>query len=225
VLGKLPKTGPKQFIGNDIVEGAVARKIDIKDISRAIPVLMGIDPAAGGGALTKVVTRTGPLMWPEIVTYDERDLMKLASYLAHLIVKNKPDVVFIDAIGIGKGVFDRLVQLGFSNVIACNSGNQSDTMDRKTYFNPRIEWWDRMKVWLKDGSIPDDNSLKGDLQGPEFYFDVQMRMMLESKPDMAKRGIPSPDTADALALTFAHPVPVKLQMFDGDGMTTEPDVT
>ncbi|SDE56468.1 hypothetical protein [Ruegeria marina] len=30
--------------------------------------------------------------------------------------------------------------------------------------------------------------------------------MLERKEDMKKRGIPSPDVADAFALTFAYPV-------------------
>lgn len=225
VLGKLPKTGPKQFIGSDLVEAAVARKTDPKHIPRSIPLLMGVDPAAGGEAMTKVIFRRGPLMLPNIVTYDERDTMRTASYLAQLIVTEKPDVVFIDSIGIGKGIFDRLMQLGFANVVPCNSGAQGDTMDRKTYYNPRIEWWDRMRTWLKDASIPDDQNLKGDLQGPEFYFDNQMRMMLESKEDMKIRGIPSPDTGDALALTFAHPVPVKLEMFgDADGMRTEPDV-
>jgi hypothetical protein len=41
---------------------------------------------------------------------------------------------------------------------------------------------------------------------------------------MQLRGVPSPDTADALALTFAHPVPVKMNMYQDDDMGTEPDV-
>jgi hypothetical protein len=224
VLGKLPKTGPKQFIGTDAVETAIANKIDAATVPRSIPLLMGIDVGGGGEGRTKVVLRRGPLMLDGILTYDERDMMTLASHLAHKIQDLQADVVFIDAIGIGRGVYDRLIQLGFANVVACYSGNQSDTVDKRVYYNPRIEWWARMKEWLKTGSIPDDIGLREELVAPEFYFDVQMRMLLESKADMQLRGVPSPDTADALALTFAHPVPVKMNMYQDDDMGTEPDV-
>lgn len=224
VRGMLPRTGPKQFIGGHLVDAARLRIIDPKTIPRSIPLLMGIDPAAGGGNLTKIVLRRGDFVQREILTFDERDLMKLASYIAHLIMTLRPDVCFIDAIGIGKGVYDRLVQLGYTNVVPCNSGAQEDTIDRRTYYNPRIEWWARLKEWLKTGSIPDDRDLVGDLVAPQFTFDVQMRMLLESKEDMKLRGIPSPDSADALALTFAHPVPVKLNMFDAEDAGVEPDI-
>lgn len=227
VRGMLPKAGPKQMIPGDLVERAVERykDFDPKTVPASIPKLMGIDPASGGGNLTKVVIRRGDYVDKDIRTYDERDTMKLASYLAHLIQTEKPDVVFIDAIGVGKGVYDRLVQLGYANVVPCNSGAQEDTIDRRTYYNPRIEWWARLKEWLKTGVLPDDRDLKGDLVAPEFLFDIQMRMMLESKEDMKLRGIPSPDSGDALALTFAHPVPVKLQMYaDAEDGGVEPEV-
>lgn len=226
VMGKLPKSGPKQFIPMDLVERAQARyaKFDPKVIPFSIPKIMGVDPAAGGGNLTKIVIRRGDYVEKDILTFDERDLMKLASHIAHLIQTLKPDVVFIDAIGIGKGVFDRLIQLGYANVIACNSGAQEDTIDRRTYYNPRIEWWARGKEWLKTGCIPPDRDLQGDLVAPQFLFDIQMRQLLESKDDMKLRGIPSPDTGDAFMLTFAHPVPVKLTMHQEEDSGVEPEV-
>jgi hypothetical protein len=42
------------------------------------------------------------------------------------------------------------------------------------------------------------------LTGPGFHINRQNRLVIESKQDMAKRGVASPDDADALALTFAH---------------------
>ena len=64
-----------------------------------------------------------------------------------------------------------------------------------------------MKDWLGNrGSIPHDEPLMDDLSAPSYKFDVSNRLQLESKDDMKSRGIPSPDTADALSLTFAHPV-------------------
>ena len=64
------------------------------------------------------------------------------------------------------------------------------------------------KAWLDDelgADIPDDDELHADLCGPTFQFKSEQRILIESKDDMAKRGLRSPDTADALLLTFAGP--------------------
>ncbi|MFH1090477.1 MAG: hypothetical protein V1742_02800 [Pseudomonadota bacterium] len=64
-----------------------------------------------------------------------------------------------------------------------------------------------MRDWLKDGgAVPDDRELKADLAGPEYGFDARNRIQLEKKEDIKKKGLASPDSADALALTFALPV-------------------
>ena len=61
------------------------------------------------------------------------------------------------------------------------------------------------------GAIPDDQRLELDLTGPGFRHNNRDQLVLESKEDMAKRGLASPDDGDALALTFARPVaPVTL---------------
>lgn len=67
-------------------------------------------------------------------------------------------------------------------------------------------WW-KMADWVKQGgSIPDDQELIGELPGPTYKFDATGRVQLEAKEDMKKRGLPSPNKADGLALTFAAPV-------------------
>jgi hypothetical protein len=75
------------------------------------------------------------------------------------------------------------------------------------YANKRAEMWGTMKDWLKEeGMIEDDQGLKDDLTGPEAFMNLRGRLQLESKDDMKKRGLPSPNKADALSLTFAYPV-------------------
>jgi hypothetical protein len=54
-------------------------------------------------------------------------------------------------------------------------------------------------------SIPDDNALHADLCSPGYRYDSQGRLLLESKQDIKRRGMPSPDSADAVALTFSEP--------------------
>jgi hypothetical protein len=63
-----------------------------------------------------------------------------------------------------------------------------------------------MREWLAVGGIPDEDELRADLTGVEYGFDADNAIVLERKEDMKKRGIASPDCADALALTFAAPV-------------------
>lgn len=79
--------------------------------------------------------------------------------------------------------------------------------DPKTYARLREEMWGRMKLWLMDGgTIPNDQGLIDDLTAPEYDILPGGQIKLESKKDMKKRGMPSPDSADALALTFAYKV-------------------
>ncbi len=75
--------------------------------------------------------------------------------------------------------------------------------------NRRAEMWKRSKTWLDEpggADIPDVDSLQADACGPGYYYDVNQRLLLESKEKMRARGLRSPDEWDAIALTFAEPV-------------------
>jgi hypothetical protein len=47
--------------------------------------------------------------------------------------------------------------------------------------------------------------LHADLTSCGYKYDSSGRLVLESKQDLRKRGMPSPDWADAMALTFSEP--------------------
>ena len=104
----------------------------------------------------------------------------------------------------GGGVVDRLRQLK-RDVIEVQFGSKPD--DGRKYANKRAEMWGRMKDWLAIGGLPRDEVLATDLTGVEYGFRPDDSILLESKESMKKRGQASPDDGDALALTFAHPVP------------------
>jgi hypothetical protein len=63
-----------------------------------------------------------------------------------------------------------------------------------------------MRSWLKTGAIYADADLKAQLVGPLYTYTLKNEILLEKKEDMMRRGLESPDLADALALTFAMPV-------------------
>jgi hypothetical protein len=134
--------------------------------------------------------------------------MEVAGMVAKIIDEETPDRVFIDVGGLGAGVVDRLRELGYGSVISAVNAGEKPVTDSERFINRRGEMWSLMRDWLKEqpAEIPDSDTLHADLVGPGYSYDSNQRLRLERKEDMARRGLASPDEADALALTFAAPV-------------------
>lgn len=192
--------GDDQLISLADVDQAVHRKMQKQDYDFA-PKILGVDPARFGDDRSVIYPRQG-LFAGEPQVYRGIDNMELAGRVALTIETWHPDAVFIDA-GNGGGVIDRLRQLGH-NVIEVNFGGRPIDPG---YVNKRAEMWFTMRDWLKNGGkIPNNISLRQDMAAPTYWFDASNRIQLEPKDDIKKRGLPSPDLGDALALTFAQPV-------------------
>jgi len=69
----------------------------------------------------------------------------------------------------------------------------------------RDELWFKGREWFQDKActMPKDEALIAELTGPTYTFTSTGKMLVESKADMKKRGMRSPDLADAFLLTFA----------------------
>lgn len=170
--------------------------------------IIGVDVARFGDDSSVIYFRQGrdgsPIPYER---FQGMDTMEFASRVAAWIDKWEPDAVFVDDGGLGGGVVDRLHQLQFRDVIGINFGGKSDS--NRTGLkaaNKRSEMWLTMRDWLARGALPDDDLLAAELMGPLYRYDADNRIALERKEDMKKRGVASPDVADALALTFAYPV-------------------
>jgi hypothetical protein len=136
--------------------------------------------------------------------YKGKQGFEIADLVARLIDSWQPHVVFVDDTGgYGGAVIERLQQFGHKIIGAQFAGKPSD--DR--YLNKRAEMWIEMANWIKDkGALPDSQELRSDLCSPTYKYTNNGKFQLESKEDMKKRGLPSPDVGDALALTFYAPV-------------------
>lgn len=207
VKGEFPRAGSSQLIPSDVVEKA--RKAEATSmLSDAL--VMGCDIARGGADRTVLFFRRGrdARTIPPIVMRVP-DLMQVAARIAEEARTHGVDGIFID-MGMGAGVVDRLNQLSVYGVFGVEFGGASDgtRVNNQTanYANKRAEMWGNMGLWLPHGAIPDDAELADDLVGPVYGFNRQDQIQLERKEDMKKRGLASPDMADALALTFAYPV-------------------
>ena len=114
----------------------------------------------------------------------------------------RPSEILIDAIGLGAGVYDRCKELGLP-VRAINVGEAAAT--RENCMRLRDELWFKGREWFQNKlcSIPQDDALIAELTSPTYTFTSTGKMVVEAKADLKKRGLRSPDLADAFLLTFA----------------------
>lgn len=214
VRGIFPSASSLQFIGRDLIDEAVSR--DLVD-TRGEAVIVGVDPARFGDDESVIYTRIGRdgRTWPPI-RLRKVDTQQLASRVAehvnHIRSMGKFVVTNIDGGGVGGGVIDRLRAVGFEDVNEVQFGSRAN--NPKQYANKRAEIWGLMREWLKGACLPKDEALTIDLTSVEYGFNTNDQILLEKKESMKARGLASPDAADALAITFAVPVPV-LEEFDG----------
>ena len=130
---------------------------------------------------------------------------KVAEFYNDLVSAGARRVVInIDAGGVGSSPLDWLRKNGYE----VNGINFGESPSRKDlYANKRAEMWARGREWLKaGGQIENSDDLITDLTGVEFDYTPKNLLLLEKKEDMKKRGLSSPDLADALMLTLAIPM-------------------
>lgn len=208
VRGLPPAGGDLQFIDAGIVSGAQTREAQAFPDD---PLVAGLDVARGGSDECVLRFRRGhdarsipPIRIPG---EQSRDSMRLVSIAADVLGREyggrKVSMLFVDGTGIGGPIVDRLKQLGHRNVVEVQFGAESP--DPKLA-NMRAYMWTKLRDWLPRGAIDATPALEMDLTGPGYFHDKRDRLVLESKEQMKKRGIDSPDDGDALALTFASPV-------------------
>jgi hypothetical protein len=212
-----PCTAAEAFItsGGDTICSpelvAEAREKTIEDPFGAR--VMGVDPARMGNDRTSMIDRKGRKAY-NLESFEKKKVTEVASLTARRIDAAQKEgdpyaAVFVDVGGLGAGVVDILHDTGYEDiVIPVNFGGKPIETER--FANKRAEIWKTMAEWLEtEGGvdIPDDDSLHADLISPTYTHNlVRNQLVLESKEQMVKRGIPSPDEGDALAVTFSFPV-------------------
>ena len=201
VRGVFPAQSAKQFISETDVDAAYGKHLRDEQYNFA-PKILTCDPAWEGDDALEIGLRQG-LSFKLLRTIPKNDNdVQMASILANLEDEHQADAVFIDA-GYGTGIVSAGQTMGRSWQLVWFSGESSDP----GCLNKRAEMWKLGRDWLKaGGAIPADPGLRDDLIGPETVPRLDGKIQLESKKDMKKRGLPSPNKGDCLMLSFAFPV-------------------
>ncbi len=205
VKGEFPDASELQFIPLGLVKSACERTLAKSQFDFA-PAVIGVDPAWTGGDATAIYLRQG-LYAKKLARLRKNDNdFQVANLVARYQDEYKAQAVFIDQ-GYGTGIYSAGVTMGRTNWRLVSFASASPSID---CCNMRAHMWNEMRKWLMTGGvIPADDQLIDDLTHVETKPTADGRIQLKSKDDMKKQGVPSPNDADALALTFASPVIVQ----------------
>lgn len=199
VLGEFPLAEGDTLIGAALVDAAMDRPPEHDEWAAEI---WGVDCARFGTDSSVLIKRRGKVVLePPRRWSGGQDLMALTGAVVAEMKQRRPDAVVVDSVGIGAGVADRLRELNYPVVDV----NVSESASSGQFVRLRDELWDSCREWLAglNVSLPRDEQLRADLCGPRYSFASDGRLKVESKDSLRSRGVPSPDSADALCLTLA----------------------
>jgi hypothetical protein len=202
VLGEFPTADDETVIPLELVLSAIERRVSTLSY---YPV-WGVDVARYGDDRTALAKRQANRLLEPIKWWNSTDLMATAGRIKAQYEEThydmRPSEILIDTIGLGAGVYDRCKELGLP-VRAINVGEA--TSKRENCMRLRDEPWFKGREWFQDRScsMPQDDALIAELTAPTYTFTSTGKLVVESKADMKKRGMRSPDLADAFLLTFA----------------------
>lgn len=202
VLGDFPVTEDDAVIPLYLCESAKMREVEVYGRK-----LWGVDVARFGSDRTVLVERRENATTSKHIAWSGMDTMQTAGRIYAKWLETspieRPEYIFVDLIGIGAGVHDRLQELGLP-VIGINVAEAASVEEQ--YNRLRDELWFKGRRWLeqKHCRLYPDETLIAELSLPKYKFTSTGKLQVESKEEMKKRYPRSPDVADAFLLTFAH---------------------
>lgn len=199
VRGLFPDVGDDVLIGPGLIKAAQDRSL--APDGRAV---LGVDVARFGMDKTVIYVRRGPV----IRLHGEYSKQPTTETTGRAIVAHNEthaSQIRVDGVGVGAGVVDQLTEQGYP-VLDMQAGAKPQEPDR--FLNARSEWAWAMRERLEAGEIdldPLDEDLAAQLGAIKFKYTSKGQIQIESKQDLRKRGMPSPDRADAAILTSVTP--------------------
>ena len=206
VHGEFPIDEDDVFIPTALAESSIHTEKNIEVIET---IDIGVDVARHGSDSTVIAVKLNNTVQPLIVRHGQ-DLMATANQVFatanELYARYRKNIMIkVDDTGLGGGVTDRLSQLKYeqsSSWMLIVPINMAKSVKHSYYDNITTVMWGRLKEMLEAGelSLPNDPILIGELTNRKKAYSSNGKIILERKDDMKKRGLPSPDRADAMTL-------------------------
>jgi phage terminase large subunit len=216
VLGEFPDKDDDTVIPLSLIEAAKGRQVATHNVW---PV-WGVDPGRFGDDPSTLVEREGNVVPVDMLhEWHGLDGPQLAGRIIAIYnalpLHRKPKKIGVDVIGVGASCYDHLRLEGSpvrSIVVGVNVAEAAAISE--TEYRLRDELWFRGLAFFqaKDCRFIDPVShpekakllekLIGELSAPTYDYTMLGKRKVESKEDMKKRGVPSPNLADGFLLTL-----------------------
>ena len=216
--GEFPLQDDDVLISLELTEAALNR--ELRPGQTHLPKILGVDVARFGDDRTVFLLRQGKNIL-EIAIRERQDTMATAGDAFNYARLWGAEFVNIDETGLGAGVVDRMKEVikdkeiktlfvhGVNVAEKAPDRSSFDNIDAPP-FRMRDHLWMEVANFFRDekpsfANAPRDyaEDLVGELSSVKYIVDSSGRLVIESKDQMKKRGLRSPDLADALCCTFA----------------------
>ncbi len=219
ILGKFPE--------NSETGGLIPISWVLAAQNRALPAVgpneMGQD-VGGGGDSSCTAHRRGPVV--RIKREDHNpDTMQTCGHMLADLKEVGATLTKVDVIGIGRGIVDRAKEVHAEEEALCKSLDKGppkwkvvginvsgEPQDKTAFINLRAELWWNIRGMFEAGTIDidsQDEDLAAELCSIRYKRTSSGKIQIESKDEAKRRGIPSPNRADALMLAFAPEIKIK----------------
>lgn len=229
VRGLFPKQEDDVFIALQLIEAAV--KLELDENSQEVEyapdrIDIGVDVARFGDDDTVIAQKYDKII-PDLLIRHGQNTMRTVGDIVCLyreLMDRHPaysDYVYvkIDDTGVGGGVTDRLKELKNDPeekldrlvIVPVNFAKKAPKSKSAKHYDDIVTWmWANVRDLMESEEVklPDDSVMVGEFSTRKYYFISNGKMRLESKEELKKRGLSSPDRADAIALA-CMPVHVK----------------
>lgn len=194
ILGKFPIEGTDTLIPLSWAEQCIGLGLKQEGEKK-----LGIDVARFGDDKTVFATMVGKVILP-LEKYQKKDTSFTIGRTKVLHKQQEFEVIGVDDTGVGGGVTDALQEEDDISVEPVNFGESA--IEPEMFENKRAEIFWNLREMLKNKEIelPDDKELVNQLSSIKYKYNRRGRIVIESKDDMKKRGLKSPDDADAVAI-------------------------
>ena len=218
VYAEFPDAEDNSLVGRKAVEDAMADDAPAGDGAPSEsederePVYIGVDVARFGADKSVLIARRGQRVIAAKVLDRDADTMRVAGEAALMAADLDAQAIFVDENGVGGGVCDRLKEIG-APVYGVQFGRRAPHPTRFANLRSEIFWELRRLMNARLIALPSDEILQAELLSLRYDVTSSGQVKLESKRAIRKKGMPSPDRADALALAFMRPP--SLQIWTG----------
>lgn len=219
VAGEFPKSMPDSFIQLDWAENCSKKKTDDTCLFR---IDIGVDVARYGDDQTIISPLFDKKRQQKPIELNHNDTMQTTGVIVQLVNKYRidhigmPIHIKIDCDGLGVGVYDRLKEVkqkenwATVKLYECHfgaAGGKNSEIEPIEYSNSTGLMWGLLREKLRKNELEliyNDKQIT-QITNRKYRINSDGKIELERKEDMKKRGLTSPDMADALGLSLYEP--------------------